>query len=299
MRFICFFFISFFFLSSLYGYELVVIQALSKEKQTFITRNKLATKKSTNEIFVGQDYTFTSDNVSLLAKAIEVTEEFVQWEIKNHFTDVPFQRGDIVTRYDAREYLWTLTPEKIKRRYVKRYVFSPRNSIEAGVSLTRSLSESVTTADAQNVERGGFQFEGLYRKEFTHNYSLAYGLRYAKDVINLPETSIINYRFLGLLEGRYYFEPMEDFYYAQVGLSLGIGFGQSRTENPSQTSFGSALILPSTKISLLIPTENRKYDFEINAAFESLRLEESDASNFDQTTNLTNAKIGFVLRSHL
>lgn len=282
---------------SVFAYELIIIQGISKEKQTFITRNTTKNKK-VYETFEGKKVTFTSDNVSIIAKAINVSTEFTQWEIDNHFTDVPFQKGDIVTMYDATEYLWTLTPEKIKRRYVKSSYYKPRRSIEGHFSFVRGISESVTGTDPTNIDRGGFQFEAAFRKEFNINYSISYGVRYSKDIINIPEASIINTRFLGILEGRYYFDPMEDFHHAQIGLGLGIGFGQSRTETSGNVTFGNAVLLPATKITMMFPI-NKEYDFEFFSAFESLRLDESDANNLDQTTNLLNSKAGVLFRKHL
>ena len=91
---------------------------------------------------------------------------------------------------------------------------------------------------------------------------------------------------------------MNDFHRARIGLALGIGYGQSRTETSGQTSFGDAFLLPSTKISLDFPL-SEKYDFGTYAAFESLRLEEDFADGSDQTTNLINSKIGFVFRMNL
>jgi hypothetical protein len=280
-----------------FAFELVVIQGLSKEKQTFVTRNDKS-RKTRSEVFKGKKVTFTSDNVSIIAKAINTTTEFIQWEILNDYTDVPFKRGQIVTMYDTTEYLWALTPEKIKRKYVKDNLYKPRRSIETQLAFTRALSESVSGTPAQNVDRGGIQVDATFRKEFNINYSLAYGFRFAREVINLPEASLINTRFLGTLEGRYYFDPMEHFYNAQIGLGLGFGLGQSRTENTGQITFGTAVLAPATKISLMIPI-NKNYDIEFLGAFESLRLDESNSESEDQTTNLSNSKFGIMFRKHL
>lgn len=279
------------------GFELVVIQGLSKEKQTFITRNDLREKRN-YKIFPGKKATFTADNVTIIAKALKVSKEFIQWEIENNFTDVPFRRGDIVTMYDATEYLWALTPEKIKRNYINNTLYKPRRSIEAHFGFTRGLSESVSEAAPQNVDRGGYQFEGSFRQEFNLTYSIAYGIRYSKDVLNLPEASLINQRFIGIIEGRYYFEPLEDFYNAKVSLGLGFGFGQSRTVNNGTVTFGNAALVPSTKLGVLFPI-NKTYDFEMYGAFESFRLDETDAGGVDQTTNMTQSLLGVLIRKHL
>lgn len=280
-----------------WAYEMVIIKAVSKEKNTFITRNTLSQKKS-SQVFEGKKSTFTSNNVSIIATALTVTKEFIQWEIDNDYTDIPFRKDEVVTMYDATEHLWALTPEKIKRKYVKRNYYRQKNSLEGMFSFTKGLSESVSEAAPQSADRGGFQVQTLLRKEVNINVSFAYGIRYSRDVINLPETSLVNYRFLGIFEGRYYFDPMPDYYNAQIGLGLGAGYGQSRTEAEGSSIFGTAILLPATKISITFPI-NQEWDFAFLSAFETLRLDEEDADARDVTTNFANAKVGILFRRHL
>ena len=276
-----------------FAYELMVIQGVSNEKQTFVTRGG----KDKN-IFEGQNMTFTTDNVSLIAKAVKVTRSFTQWEIKNDYTDIPFRRGELVTMYKATEHLWALSPGKVRRKYIKNEYFQTNDSFEGGIALTRGISETVSEAENQETERGGYHFDGMYKSELSLNWAYAVGLRLVKEVVNTPFASFVNQRFLGVAEARYYFEPIDDFYRSRIGLSLGLGYGQSRTETDGQSSFGDAFLLPSTKISLDIPI-NEKYDFGTYAAFESLRLEEEFADGNEQTTNLINSKIGFIIRMNL
>jgi hypothetical protein len=283
--------------SKTWAYQLTIIQGLSKEKQTFITRNN-PTEKSTFEIFKGKKATFTADNVSIIATAIKVTNEFIQWEIKNEYTDVPFKRGDVVTMYDTTEYLWALNPEKAKRNFVKNKLYKPRRSIETTLGFTSALSESATGTDPQDTERGGYQVDLTFRNEFNINYSLAYGLRFAQEIINYPDSSLESYQFMGLVEARYYFDPMPKFYDGQIGIALGLGYGQTSTVAEDQTTTGTVMLLPMTKISLMLPLSD-KTDMEFIGGFESLRFDESDATGFDRSTNLNSAKIAFMIRRHL
>ena len=275
------------------AYELVIIQGLSRTKQSFITR----TGKDKN-IFVGKEATFTAENVSIIAKAKSVTRDFAQWEIMNDYTDVPFTKGQIVTMYDTKEYLWTLNPEAIKSRYVKSKLYKPRNSLEGNFAFTRSISESVSEVEAGSISRSGVQFETLLQSEFNRTYSIAYGIRYAKDVINVTTATLNNTRFLGIVEGRFYFDPIPTFYDAQVSLSLGIGYGQSSTKTSGQTSFGSTLLIPSTKVALNLPV-SKKMDMNVGFAFDSLRTEEKLEAGATQTTNLVNTKFSIAFRRHL
>ena len=115
---------------------------------------------------------------------------------------------------------------------------------------------------------------------------------------NLPNASIINTRLLGVIEGRYYFPPMIDFFNARIGLGLGAGYGQTRSEIANSATTGNAVLLPSTKFSLMLPIDYEN-DFEFVAAFESVRLDEQNANEEDQTTNLIITKAGFIYRRHL
>ena len=276
-----------------FAYELVIIQGLSREKQTFVTRNR-----SGKAYFEGQQVTFTSNNVSIIAKAKTITKEFTKWEIQNDFTDVPFNRGEIVTMYEAQEYLWALSPEKVKRKYIKNQIFKPQKSFESQFAFSRGLSETVSEAAPGNYDRGGYQFQGMYRVQKDYHLAYAFGLRYTREVINTTFASLINSRFIFMGEARYYFDTMEDFYNSKIGLILGMGFGQSRTDTDGQSSFGSALILPSIKVSLDLPV-NRETEFGFIAGFEAIRTEESFLDNREQTTNLNNTQFGIVWRKHL
>lgn len=280
-------------ISQAIAYELVVIQGMSQEKQTFITRGG-----KDKGVFVGKNVTFTSENVSIIAKALTVAREFTQWEIKNDYTEVPFRKGEIVTMYDTTEYLWALNPGLAQRKAIKKFTFKSLKSLEAHMSFARGISESTSEAIPQNIDRGGYHFDGMYRKELTHSWAFAFGLRYVREVVNTPFASLINQRFLGLIEGRYYFDPIYDFYNSRIGLALGFGYGQSRTEATGQASFGNAILLPSTRISLSMPID-QIYEIEFFGAFEALRIDEGFASGSDQTTNLNNSKLGIIFRKHI
>ncbi len=96
------------------AFELIMVQAVSDSKQTFITRNG----KRQGHI-QGMTGTFTAEDISILAKAITVTGNFTQWEILNKGSQLPFEKGQIVTYYPATEYIWALAPESERRKYIK------------------------------------------------------------------------------------------------------------------------------------------------------------------------------------
>jgi hypothetical protein len=275
-----------------WAYELTIIQGISRSGQTFLTRN--GKKEGITE---GKKVTFTADNVSIIAKAIKVTREFTQWEVENAFTDVPFRKGQVVTYYDTTEYLWTLTPEKIKQKYIKTQLYSPRKSISFNSALFRGVSESVSGVEDRSVTRGGIDLESYLEREYNLNMAFAFGLRYTIETINVNEASLSSNRFLGIAEARYYFDPMRNFYGVRLGLGLGVGYGQSRTDTDGLVSSGVARILPITKGMMVLPL-SKQSEFLFETAFEALEVQETLADKTIQTTNVTNFKFGIAVKRY-
>lgn len=270
----------------IYAFQLVIIQGISNTGQTFVTRNG---KKDgvTNEM----QATFTSNDVSIIAKAISVTREFTQWEILNNYTEVPFRKGEIVTYYDTKEYLWALTPELQKQKYVKAELYTPRISLAFHTSFLRGLSESTSGSESSPSQRGGVIFEGLVEKELTRNFALAGGIRYAQEIINIDAASLVSTRFLSIAEARYYFNKIQSFYNARVMLGIGLGLGQANLETSGQSSSGDAMILPITKSAIVLPL-NKKADLMFEAAFENLRTDLEFEDGTKQNSNNSNLRFG-------
>jgi hypothetical protein len=286
------FLIIFLLITFVWSYELTIIQGISKSGQTFITRNG-----KEQGIFEGKKATFTSDDVSIIAKAISVTREFTQWEVQSDYTQVPFRKGEIVTLYDTTEYLWALSPSEVKAKFIQTKIFTPRNSYAFYTSFVRGLSESVSGVDTTSDSRGGIIFEGQVERELSKTFSTAAGIRYTSETINVSEASFTSTRFMGIAELRYYFSKMTSFFDGQVGLALGTGYGQSSTEGDGLTSSGTAYILPISKVMLLFPT-GEKSKFVFDAAFESLDITETTADGTKQITKVTNLKTGIGFRTY-
>lgn len=275
-----------------FAFELTLIHDISRTKQTFVTRNG---KK--DGIFKGKQSTFTADNVSIIAKAQTVTRDFTQWEIMNDFTDVPFRKGQTVTFYDTREYLWTLTPEVIKAKYINSYVFKPKTSVAFSSSIVRGLSESVSGVDDVTSQRGGLLIEVFFERSLNKTYALALGARYARENINVTNATLTTQRLLGIFEGRYYFDAIEELGGSKISLAIGLGIGQSVTSTTGASSSGTATLLPSTKITLNYPM-NVNTDFLIETAYESLNINEEFKNQDQQITNLDNIKFGLGIKRY-
>lgn len=277
---------------NLFAFELTLIHDISRTNQTFVTRNG---KK--DGIFKGKQSTFTADNVSIIAKAITVTRDFTQWEIMNDFTDVPFRKGQTVTFYDAKEYLWTLNPELIKAKYIKSYVFKPKVSVSFSSSIVKGLNESVSGVDAGDSQRGGLLVESFFERMLSNNYSLALGIRYTRENISVQSATLETQRLIGIFEAKYYFEAIEQLNGARFSLGIGLGIGQSQTATTGSTSAGTASLLPSTKLTLNYPLKDNT-DFLIETAYESLSIKEEFQNGSRQTTNLDNLKFGLGIKRY-
>jgi hypothetical protein len=287
---ICFFILSLFLSFNALAYELIMIQAISHTKKSFITRNG-----KRQGLMVGMTGTFTADDVSVLAKAVTVTGGYAQWELVNKEAIVPFEKGAMVTYYQAQEYLWALSPETERKKYIKSQLQKPRQSFVFKGALTKGLSESVSDASATNTKRGGFLGEMYYEKDIIYGVALDFGVRYEREVVNYPGASLITKRSLAIVDFLYYFDQLQDLINGRVYVGAGVGYGMSNTSTVALSQSGPVLLLPAVKIGLSLPF-NEDWEFLSDSAFESLQTNEKQQDGRRQTTTQTNFKFGFGLR---
>jgi hypothetical protein len=277
--------------SAAQAFELIMVQAVSDTKKTFITRNG-----KRQGIQIGMSGTFTAENVSILAKAINVTGSFTQWQIINSDAILPFEKGAIVTYYPATEYIWALAPEAERRKYIKSEIAFRKRSLVFKGALTRGLSESVSDAPANTSRRGGFAGEVYYEKDIMNGWAFDAGLRYEREVINYTGASLVTKRSLAIVDLIYYFEGLRDyiaggrFYFAG-----GLGYGLSNTSTVGLSQSGVVSLLPVFKLGVSLPF-NDEWQFMTDGAFESLSTREEQESGRIQTTTQTNFKYSFGLR---
>lgn len=272
------------------AFELIMIQAVSDTKRTFITRNG---KRQGN--IIGVTGTFTAEDISVLAKAINVSGNFTQWQLINQDAILPFEKGKIVTYYPASEYIWALAPESERRKYIKSELPNPKRSWVFKGALTRGLSESVSDAPASNPRRGGFLGEIYYESDIIYGLAYDLGLRYEREVINYSAASLITRRSLVMADIIYYFDYLRDYMKGRFYLSAGLGYGLSNTQTVGLSQSGPVALLPAVKIGVSLPF-NETWEFLSDAAFESLQTNEEQEGGNVQTTTQTNFKFGFGLR---
>jgi hypothetical protein len=274
-----------------HAYELIMIQAVSGTKRTFITRNG-----KRQGVQIGMTGTFTAEDVSVLAKAINVSGNFTQWELVNADAFLPFEKGAIVTYYPATEYIWALTPESERKKYIKTLVPVARRSWIFKGALTRGLSESVSEAPANSPRRGGYAAEVFYEKDIAAGFAYDFGFRYEREVANYTGASFTTTRNLVIADVLYYFDAFRDYFAGgRLFLGGGLGYGLSNTESVGLSQSGPVSLLPTVKLGISIPF-NESWDFLIDTAFESLNSREEQEDGRIQTTTQTNFKTSFGLR---
>ena len=273
-----------------HAYELLMIQTVSSSRKTFVTRS--GKRQGITENFTA---TFTAENVSLIAKARTVTSQFTQWEVVNPQAQVPFDPGMLVTYHPAEEYVWALSPEKARIKYIEDLRPTLKRSLILKSAVTRGLNESVSNVEAQNPNRGGVALDVIYEKQFTPHFAWDVGLRYESEVVNLDVGTLNTERIMLVGDMIYYFDPVEDFYKARVFVGAGIGLGQSSTIVQGIVQSGTATLLPAAKLGLALPF-NKDWDFVAESAFETLRTEEVLEDRTNQSTTQSNLRIGIGLR---
>ncbi len=276
--------------ASAYGFELIMIQAISDTKKTFITRNG-----KRQGIIRGVTGTFTAEDISVLAKAINVTGNFTQWELLNQDAILPFEKGKIVTYYAANEYLWSLTTESERRKYIKSEIPRIKHSWVFKGAITKGFSESVSDVPATTTNRGGFLGEIYYERDIHGPMAFDVGLRYEREVVNYTGASLITLRSLAIADIIYYFEFLRDYVKGRFYLAAGAGYGLSNTSTVGLSQSGPVGLLPTVKMGISLPFDDT-WEFLTDGAFESLQTKEQQENGRYQTTTQTNFKFGFGLR---
>jgi opacity protein-like surface antigen len=292
MHFRYFILLSLFLLSTAaQAFELISIQAISDTKKTFITRNG-----KRQGVQIGMTGTFTAEDISVLARVINVSGNFTQWQLINQDAILPFEKGTIVTYYPATEYIWALAPESERRKYIKSEIPDIRRSWVFKGSLSRGLSESVSDAPANTPNRGGYMGEIYYEKDLIHNLAFDVGARYETEVVNFEGVSFVTRRSLLIADLIYYFDFLRDFTAGgRFYLGGGLGYGLSNTKTEGFSQSGVASLLPAIKLGVSLPF-NETWEFVTDGAFESLNTREEQEGGRIQTTTQTNFKVGFGLR---
>ena len=244
----------------------------------------------------GMTGTFTAEDVSLLARAINVSGQFTQWQLVNDEAIFPYEKGALVTYYPATEYIWALTPESERKKYIKTEIPRIKRSFIFKGALSRGLSESVSDVTATTTRRGGYMGEVYFERDIYNGLALDLGLRYEREVIDYSGATLLTIRNLAIIDLIYYFDFLRDYIAGgRLYIAGGMGYGLSNTSTVTLSQSGPVSLLPTFKMGASLPF-NDTWEFLIDGAFESLNTSEEQEGGRTQVTNQTNFKVGFGLR---
>lgn len=266
--------------------KLVVVQAVSTSKKTFVIR-----KGYIDGIAIGQESLFTIRNSGVVATAKEVNRSMSIWEVNDKRGGVAFDKGEYVTFTNSIENLILELP-RLEKMADKGLKFKNKSFWIVRGNISYALSDSVSSQDAEFVTtRSGYQLEGLYTNNFQPQWEIGLGLRYDTEVqkISEPILDVPTTRLLAMAELNYLFNQEEgtrNYFY----IGAGIGYGISATTVDEAVSTGAAFVLPVLKFGFSKFIGNSKWML-IEGAVESIGARESFSDGLEQTTTILNSKI--------
>lgn len=279
--------------------ELVLIDAVSTSRQTFVIQKGFADGMS-----VGLESLFSTQNASLLARAIEVTRNHSLWQLKERRAVFPFAKGEVITFNKNQSNIWLELPEinqRIARASNKQKELQDIYGLGAQFQIRGNFSntfyESTTDTDSvRKPERTGYHIEVMYQKRMFERMEFGAGLRYDSEnaIISEPDLTIPSQRIMGIFEVTYHFSDFDgkpsNFYTAAA-----IGIGRSQTQIDDTVSTGLATVLPSIRLGYIM-RRAQGLDFTFDTVVEAISAKESFIDTKEQTTNLVNAKFAVGIR---
>lgn len=279
--------------------QLVIIDAVSASKQTFVVQ-----RGAEDGITIGTESLFSNENISVLARAIEVSRQHSLWKIKEQNATFPFQKDESVVFNKSRTNIWSELPNIQKRvsrakrqEEVFAQLYGDGTTFQLRGNFSNTFYESTTDTDSNRApERTGMHIEALYHWRIWEKFEIGIGLRYDQEdaVISDPELTIPTTRIMGLSELTYHFSDFQgqgnNFYVAGA-----VGIGRSQTQIDDAVSTGLATVLPSVRLGYIVRRPNG-FDFTFETVAEAISAQESFIDTKEQTTNLVNAKVAFGVR---
>jgi hypothetical protein len=278
--------------------EVIIIQAVSTSKKTFVIR-----KGMKDGLSVGDRSLFSTKTESIVAQVVELNGEFSVWKPVGRYAYAPFAPKQFVNYSRTVESIWlkiSKVNELINVKTLEELAESAslkKNKYGFKVNFSKSLSDSITQTDgAQVTSRNGVHFELLRNWKLTYPFMASLGLRYDQEseVIESPSIIITSRRYIGFGEVSYKFlashKNPSKYYY--LGLSGGLGYIQ--TNILDKTTTGYVALFPGLKLGRNAPI-NADYNYLMELGTESLFSREKFDDNQVQTYNIINIKLSFGL----
>jgi hypothetical protein len=287
--------------SEVMSYELVTILGISDTEKTFFVR--LGDKQSVSK---GMEATFTSDNTSVIARALSVGQYYSTWKVLEPDGLVPFQRDQVVTFNYAVEKIWMFDPDNYllskklayRTKQDEEYAKSRRrfkHVLQVEYKTSAGVTESVSSTESSEISgRSSVQEEIYYGRNYPSGLMWEIGARYTYELINAKNYSLESRRQHGIGRVSYHFNPIVD--YPQFFLHGGIagGYGISNSNFASTTITGYSLLFPGVYAGIeyfMI----QGYGIQLNASFESESIFETFADGTRQDTLEVNYALGGAL----
>lgn len=271
--------------------ELLIIQAVATTKKNFVVRRGFD-----DGISIGQESLFSTNSISVLCRAVEVTRHHSLWIPLDKRAQVPFEKKDYVTFSNNVEKVSIkvadiVDQQKEAKKWKKREYWITRFSLSA--AMWESISETNAEREAN---RGGVQFEIYNSRTIYETIEMAFGARYDYETAIIDESNLeiptIRLLFLGELTYNFpNFENSKDHMYA----GLGGGIGITRTTVNETTVSGVAYVAPVVRLGykkVLSP----KYALLLEGVGEAISMEEKTNDEDVQTTNIVNLKFSMGLK---
>ncbi|MBF0299630.1 MAG: hypothetical protein HQK51_12970 [Oligoflexia bacterium] len=284
-----------------FSYHLVPILGISPDKKKFfinIGENK--------NLVEGMEATFTSDNTSIIAKAISVSDKISIWNISEPSAIIPFQKDQIVTFNYATEKIWMFDPnnyltykkyqkeaeekkermESLKTRGGYKHIVAIKRSRFTGETATISQTDSSTI-----TSRNGDIIELMYAYNLGLGIQLGLGYRAEKEYLLSTLVNTTSDRAYFYLDLSYHFIPIEKFSHIYLFLGSSLGSGVSKTSMPEEDISGKSLLFP-TLYGGVEYFFFRGHAIHMEGGVETISTKESFANGIRQDTSEVNYKIG-------
>lgn len=275
--------------------NLVVIQTVTSSGQSFVIRKGRKHGVSNHQLAL-----FSTDKISILCRAIEVSRDHSLWRVEDKRAITPFRKRQFVVFNNSPDSLFDQIPSlkkrlelEIKRRLRK---FKPYWVIRGSGSY--GIYESVSEIKSgRNSTRLGSQLSLLWYHNLMKQIDWGVGMRGDAEVASLkdnPKLIIPSIRYFFIGELIYHFpflRTSKSHFYG--GLALGIG--PSFTEISDAISVGYSAALPIMRLGIYTKL-SRNRAFLVEGVAEGVAMRERFQDGTSQTSNIANLKISIGLK---
>jgi len=271
---------------------LVIIQSISKTKKTIVIR-----RGRRDLISPGMEALISTDKISILCKAKQVSRFYSIWEVSDPAAIFPFQVRDYVVLNSSTISLFDQIPSLRKRlnaEIKRRNYIPPAYWVIRGIG-TLGVYESVSDTGSALVEdRLGAQISIIRYTQLLTRLELGFGLRFDLEravLKSTPRLEIPTNRYLAMMELLYHFPYLKTKATHFYG-GLGLGAGYSQTSVSESISTGLAVAIPVMRLGLETKLPSGQ-SFLMEGVAEGVSMRESFENGTKQNTNIANLKISF------